>query len=731
MTTVVICEKTKQAQNVRSAIGSQHGTVMAAQGHLIRLAEPDEVDPTWAQWGTDVLAPPSNRYPFKADPQKRRILDPIAQALKSATTVIIATDADREGQMIGQEILDFVKFRGKVQRVMFSAEDPTSIKNAFTAITDNSKYQSLYQAACARANADQIYNLTLTRAATKAMAGADRRVIGIGRVKTATLAIVCKRHIAIRDFKPTAYFDVGVDVTDGANSVRLWHKRAHTNLLTDKAEARALAAVAASYRGPISVAMKRAIEPPPKPHSLTSLTSAVGKHGIKPKDVLEIAQALYDEHKIATYPRSDVRYLPESMIPDAGQIIAALLTQTPFQALAASGFGQPTIRKGKAGSFSDAGLKGEPHHAIIPNINQIGQLAAVLPKLSKDERLVFEEIARAYLAATGPDHVYDQTDLSIDVVGVPLKAPVRFARVGRVTVTTGWKLAYGQQSISDDEEDDDTASSLPPFKDRTSVAATGTEVAERTTQPPKPIKLAKLPEEMANAWKYVDDPDERERLKEAKGIGQTSTRTTIIEGLLKQKLIDDVKRNAVPTEAGLELYGILQSVAPILNDPGATARMEFRLDEIVEGKSTYDDVLHDIVRQTTHIRDVLVANAKPIATASSASKAPSSKMIAFAQAIATRRNIKLPSNVRTDFSACQAFLNAQTGNGSPQTTASSATPSAGGTASGSAGNATDAQVRYMKTLIEKGAKAPAGWPQVMPTRRQASEFIDKAVKKRA
>lgn len=349
MTTVIICEKPDQAKALYAVFGSSQGTIVPAVGHLLRLAEPEEVNPSWKVWGTDVLVPPGLRYPHRIDPKRKSFLDKIGIALKGASAVILATDPDREGQMIGQEILDHFRYRGPVKRVIYNAVDPTSLKQAFAKASDNSKYHPLYEAALARANADQIYNLTLTRTATKVLAGADRRVIGIGRVKTATLALVARRYLAIKSFVPKAFFEIGVDVTDGKNTARLWHKRAHDNLLLDRVEADTIAAGAKGYRGPIAVARKRAIQAPPKPHSLTSLTSAVGKKGIKPKDVLEIAQALYDNHKITTYPRSDVRYLPESMAPDAAPIITELLKHQPFDTLGQAGFGAAVVRKGKNG----------------------------------------------------------------------------------------------------------------------------------------------------------------------------------------------------------------------------------------------------------------------------------------------------------------------------------------------------------------------------------------------
>ena len=206
---IVITEKTSQAKDLRAAVGSRYGLVLPAEGHLFDLTEPEDVVPEWKRW-TAVLLRPDGLYGTKpaSGGNKAAKLKAIRDALRTATRVWLATDCDREGQLIGQEILEHYNYRGVVMRVMFTAQDPQTIREAFTQAKPNIEYARLYAAAVARRQADQIYNLSLTRTATVTLAPGARTVIGVGRVKTPTLAIVCKRELEIRNFVSQAYFEV-------------------------------------------------------------------------------------------------------------------------------------------------------------------------------------------------------------------------------------------------------------------------------------------------------------------------------------------------------------------------------------------------------------------------------------------------------------------------------------------------------------------------------------------
>ena len=206
---IVITEKSSQAKDVRAAVGSRYGEILPAEGHLFDLLEPEDVVPAWKRWSPILLRPEGLYGTRPAEGgNKAAKLRAIREALRTAKRVWLATDCDREGQLIGQEILEHYEYRGQVMRVLFTAQDSQTIRDAFGRAKPNSEYARLYAAAVARRQADQIYNLSLTRTATVILGQGARRVIGVGRVKTPTLAIVCKRELEIRNFVPLAYFEV-------------------------------------------------------------------------------------------------------------------------------------------------------------------------------------------------------------------------------------------------------------------------------------------------------------------------------------------------------------------------------------------------------------------------------------------------------------------------------------------------------------------------------------------
>src|SRR3981081_3271452 len=221
---IVITEKTSQAKDVRAAIGSRYGDVLPAEGHLFDLLEPEDVVPAWRRWPLILLRPEGlyGTRPAQGG-NKAAKLRVIREALRTAKRVWLATDCDREGQLIGQEILEHYEYRGQVMRVLFTAQDQQTIRDAFGRAKPNSEYSRLYAAALAPRQADQIYTRSLTRTATVILGQDSRRVIGVGRVKTPTLAIVCKRELEIRNFVPLAYFEVVATAKVAAGQFQMRH----------------------------------------------------------------------------------------------------------------------------------------------------------------------------------------------------------------------------------------------------------------------------------------------------------------------------------------------------------------------------------------------------------------------------------------------------------------------------------------------------------------------------
>ena len=482
---------------MRAAVGSRYGAVLAAEGHLLDLCEPEDVNPGWKRWSA-VLLRPDGLYPTKpaTGGNKAAKLEVIRQALRTADRVWLATDCDREGQLIGQEILEHYRYRGEVLRVMFTAQDPQSVHEAFARARPNREHARLYDAAVARRQADQIYNLSLTRTATVTLGHGARAVIGVGRVKTPTLAIACRRELEIRDFVPVRYFEVVADAHARSGVFRMRH--APKERIVERARAQAVVEAARDFEGPLAVRVESRRQRPPRLHDLPSLQKlASARFGWAASKTLEVAQELYDGagKKILTYPRAEVRYLPESAIADVPAIVAGLHAGRSYAELAV--LSPPVIRRGRNGAFHDKGLEGASHHAVVPNVNTIGDLRSIWPRLSKDEKRLFDAVARSYLASVMPDHRYRQTTVTMDVRGYEFRA------TGRQALEAGWRAAF--PGWRPGEEKGEAAQALPALRDGEGARLRNPRVDDKETRAPPRYKEGTLIEAMQNAWRFVDD----------------------------------------------------------------------------------------------------------------------------------------------------------------------------------------------------------------------------------
>jgi len=652
---IVITEKSSQAKDVRAAVGSRYGDILPAEGHLFDLLEPEDVVPEWKRWSPILLRPEGLYGTRPAEGgNKAAKLKAIREALRTAKRVWLATDCDREGQLIGQEILEHYEYCGQVMRVLFTAQDSRTIRDAFGRAKPNAEYARLYAAAVARRQADQIYNLSLTRTATVILGRGSRRVIGVGRVKTPTLAIVCKRELEIRNFVPIAYFEVVATAKVAGGQFQMWH--APQDRIVRREIAEAAANAARDFEGALAVRVEDKRQGPPKLHDLPSLQKLCGsRFGWPASKTLEVAQELYDGQgkKIITYPRAEVRYLPQSLISDVPKIVAGLRVAQSFSAIPVPE--PPVIRRGSSGSFYDKGLEGASHHAVIPNVNTIDKLQEVWPRLSSDEKKLFDVIARAYLAALMPDFRYRQTTATLDVRGF------EFRSAGRQPIDLGWRAAFPEWQPADEKGDE--AQLLPLLHNGETAQLQDPKIEDKETRPPPRYNEGTLIEAMQNAWRFVEDEILRDRLKEAKGIGTPATRAEIIGGLKKQGFLIAQGKNIVPTETGLSLFGILKQADPALVDPGVTAQLECLLDDVVVGKQemvgAIDAVCDVAERIIGRLKESATAGGTPfggdVVGNGAAAYPPTPAMKRFADSL-SRKGIKPPPGYKTSISICRKFL---------------------------------------------------------------------------
>jgi len=344
----------------------------------------------------------------------------------------------------------------------------------------------------------------------------------------------------------------------------------------------------------------------------------------------------------------------------------------------------------------------------VPNLNVLDDLESRLPRLSEDEKRLFGLICRSYLAAVMPDYEYRQTVVTMSVP-VPGKAAAEFRAVGRIPLRLGWKAVY--QAVDPDAEVE-AEQTLPSLSDGERAILSDPRVEAKRTQPPPRYNEGTLVDAMQNAWRFVEDPALRERLKEAKGIGTPATRAEIIKGLKQQNLLAADGKLVLPTPGGLQLFELLRGAAPALVDPGMTALWEMRLDEVVIGRADYRKVIDGIATAAHELIDALLKRpsgtvdlattlprrrghrrpsgqadsrtklkdtktvrsrrgaqaaqasmSKPAASAANAhaegavrSKAPTDKMVAYARNLARSKKVNLPEGCQQDFNTCRRFL---------------------------------------------------------------------------
>ncbi|HEY0202822.1 MAG TPA: DNA topoisomerase, partial [Acetobacteraceae bacterium] len=484
---------------------------------------------------------------------------------------------------------------------------------------------------------------------------------------------------------------------------------------------------------------------PPRLHDLPSLQKLCGsRFGWSAAKTLEVAQELYDGagKKVITYPRAETRYLPESLIPDVPRVVAGLRVGRAFGAIPVPE--PPPIRRGASGAFHDKGLAGASHHAVIPNVNTVDALAGIWPRLSAEERRLFDVIARSYLAAMMPDFRYRQTTAVLDVAGHPFRA------VGRQPVELGWRAAFPDWQPAEERGED--AQLLPGLRDGEAALLRDAAVEDKETRPPPRYNEGTLVDAMQNAWRFIEDAALRDRLREAKGIGTPATRAEVIRGLKAQEFLIADGKHIVPTERGLALFGILERADPALVDPGVTAQMECLLDEVLVGRQEMMGAIDAVCAQAQRIIGRLTEGAGdaaipgPLLGAAGGAGhggAPTPAMRRYVDSLARQKGINPPAGRTRSGAACRAFLDqhapkaggtgADVADGCPQpATATQSTadacrapkrcmdvPGAGAASTGRKAHQNKPRRRARRTTTD-GIAEPGAKPRAAVTRTQAA-----------
>lgn len=586
-----LCEKPSQARDIAAVLGAGRkdegclrGDGVAVTwciGHLLEMAPPEDYDPAYKRWDMSQLPIIPTRWRLNVTERGKAQFKAVKAALADASEVVLATDADREGESIGREVLERCGWRGPVRRLWLSALDPASIRKALATLLPGDKTKPLYRAGLGRARADWLVGMNLSRLYT--LLGRQRGldgVLSVGRVQTPTLKLVVDRDREIEGFKPVAYFVLDAVFRAHAGTFRArWQARADVCDAEGRCLQRESAAQVArkvqGREGRVTRAdTERKSVGPPLPFDLGTLQQEASKrYGMTAQQVLDTAQALYETHKATTYPRTDCPYLPESQLSEASNVLKALAASDP--ALGQWVLAADTRLRSRA--WNDAKITA--HHAIIPTAATVD-----ITRLSQDEQRLYDLIRRRYLAQFFSDHQYDQTTIEVIVEGEIFKAS------GRVSRVTGWQVVMEPLSAEESGDDDDTAAqSLPPVARGDDATVTDIVIHDRKTKPPPRFTDGTLIAAMKSVGKHVQDPKLKAILKETAGIGTEATRPGIIETLIKRGFLKrHGKKQLVSTETGRTLIDALPS--PV-TDPATTARWEQTLDDIAQGKGALETFL--------------------------------------------------------------------------------------------------------------------------------------------
>lgn len=595
MNTLFIAEKPSMARELAKClpqpqqrgngfIRTGDGIVTWAYGHVLQQAEPQDYDEKYKKWRAEDLPIIPESWKLLVSPDSKEQFQIICNLMKQADVIVNAGDPDREGQLLIDEILDYVGNTKPVQRILLNALDEKSIHESLADLRDNHDFLHLKESALARSRADWLIGMNLSRAYTLAARrqGHKRIVLPIGRVKTPTLALVVRRQRELDDFKPVAYYIVKADFLHKNGVITAqWQPKdtqagldAEGRLLEEKWASELLDKLKTQPEGVIEERRKtKKKEPQRLPHSLSSLQVLAGKrYGYSPQQVLDTAQQLY-ERKLTTYPRSDCEYLPLNQRKDVPRILSNL---KQLEAGSLKTWADGADGRIKSRAWNDSKITA--HHAIIPTT-----VACDFAKLTSMQQHIYYLIAQAYLAQFYPLYEYDQTRIQIKAVDEA------FVAHGKTVTQLGWKALYQSDKSREEEEE---KGDLPVVRKGDPVTFQKGQTDKKQTKPPARFTASTLLAAMKEIYKYVKDDSLKKKLKEVQGIGTEATRATIINELIGRKfLVEEGKKKYLkPTDAA---YLLVDALPDDMVYPDETAIWEDRLYKMSEGKDSLEAFLRD------------------------------------------------------------------------------------------------------------------------------------------
>ena len=576
-------------------------TVTWCIGHLLEQAEPDAYDTRYARWNLADLPIVPEKWQLKPKPSVAKQLNVIKRLLGDAQQVIHAGDPDREGQLLVDEVLDYLELapekRQTVQRCLINDLNPQAVERAVSRLRDNRDFIPLCVSALARSRADWLYGINMTRAYTILGRNAGYNgVLSVGRVQTPVLGLVVRRDEEIENFVSKDFYEVKAHIVTPAEErfTAMWipsescepHQDEEGRLLNKALAEHVIKRIEGQPAIVTGYNDKRESETAPLPFSLSALQiEAAKRFNLSAQQVLDLCQRLYETHKLITYPRSDSRYLPEEHFAGRHAVMNAIASHVPeLQQVAAV---DPDRRNR---CWDDK--KVDAHHAIIPTA-RAGNI-----NLSDDERKIYTLVARQYLMQFCPDAMYRKCVIDLDIANGKFVAKARFL------AEAGWRALLGAK----ERDDEDEGSPLPVVAKGDELLCEKGELMERQTQPPRPFTDATLLSAMTGIARFVQDKELKKILRATDGLGTEATRAGIIELLFRRTFLYKKGRYIHSSEAGRALIHCLPEIAA---RPDMTADWEATLTQISEKNRRYQDFMQPLVGTLYQLIDQARSNRNP------------------------------------------------------------------------------------------------------------------------
>ncbi|MGN0468294.1 MAG: DNA topoisomerase III [Acutalibacteraceae bacterium] len=595
---LVLAEKPSVARDIARVLGAKKTgggfiegdkyVITWALGHLVTLADPEAYSDKYKTWSLETL-------PMLPEKMKLVVIKQTSKQFKTVSSLmarsdidklIIATDAGREGELVARWIMMKAHFKKPAFRLWISSQTDRAIKQGFENLKPAKEYDNLYASAQARAEADWLVGLNVTRALTCK----HNAQLSAGRVQTPTLAMIVQREEEIRGFKPKDYYgltavfkDFKVIFRDSKNNTRFSDEEFVKKLAGELKNKEAVI---------VSVEKTQKTQAPPAAYDLTELQRDANKiFGYTAKQTLSLMQSLYERHKVLTYPRTDSRYITDDVvatIPERLRSVAVGNFQKTAMNLARNPLSTKYIVNNK---------KVTDHHAIIPT-----EQCADFSSFTHDERNIYDLVVKRFLAVLMPEFKYEEVRLKINI------GDKSFYAKGKTVINSGWKEVYG--TLSDDDEDEEAENkdqNLPPMKQGMKLPVLNLKITTGKTRPPARYTEATLLSAMENPAKQISDKKLKQVISSTSGLGTPATRADIIEKLFDNFSVERVGKEIRPTAKGEQLIKI---VPEDLRSAELTAKWEDQLQDISKGKADKDNFIRQIRKYASDLVSMVIKDDK-------------------------------------------------------------------------------------------------------------------------